>query len=272
MASANVDLVRSIYAAWEQGDFGSVEWANPQIEYEHADGPSPARWTGLLGLAKGYREWLAGWEEIRVFADDYREVDEERVLVLVHSKGHGRTSGLELEQIQTRGGANLFHVRDGKVTRLVLYYDRDRALADLGLTDWAMSENVEIVRRLYQGFNEGTAGERVPDLWHEDVELRPALIGGGILEGTVYRGHAGVLEFLAIQAETWERVTVEPVEMRELDAYVLVETRLQAVGRASGVKVTQVTWNRLEFRDGKVASMRVFTERTQALRATGLAG
>jgi hypothetical protein len=31
-------------------------------------------------------------------------------------------------------GANVFHVRGDRVTRLVVYFDRARALSDLGLT------------------------------------------------------------------------------------------------------------------------------------------
>jgi hypothetical protein len=54
------------------------------------------------------------------------------VLVLVHHRGRGKTSGLEIGQID-RGTTLLFQLRDGKVTKHVVYFDRDRAFADLGL-------------------------------------------------------------------------------------------------------------------------------------------
>jgi ketosteroid isomerase-like protein len=130
--SANLNLVRSIYGAWERGDYRSVEWAYPEIEFLIADGPAPGAWTGLAGMAAGWRTWVSAWEEFRVEAEEYRELDGERVLVLNRFGGRGKTSGLDIGQMRAKG-ANLFHIRDGKVIRVVLYGGRDRALADLGL-------------------------------------------------------------------------------------------------------------------------------------------
>jgi ketosteroid isomerase-like protein len=132
MASANLDLVRSIYAAGERGDFSSAEWAHSEIEYVWADGPSPGSWTGRAEMANAQRLILSAWESARLEAEEYRDLDCGRVLVLDHRSGRGKASGLELSQIRTQG-AHLFHIRDGKVTRLVRYSDRDRALADLSL-------------------------------------------------------------------------------------------------------------------------------------------
>lgn len=45
-------------------------------------------------------------------------------------------SAWELEQLQVNG-ATLFAVADGRVTSIVQYFDRDHALADLGLSSAA---------------------------------------------------------------------------------------------------------------------------------------
>jgi ketosteroid isomerase-like protein len=136
--SANLDLVRSIYAAWERGDFSSADWADPEIEYVIADGPEPGRWSGLAGMTEGARVNLNAWEEYRVEAEEYRELDAERILVLLDFSGRGKTSGLELRHVRTQG-AQLFHLRGGKVTTHTHYWDRERAFADLGLAPGAGS-------------------------------------------------------------------------------------------------------------------------------------
>jgi ketosteroid isomerase-like protein len=132
--SANLDLVRSIYAAWECGDFSHADWAHPEIEYVEVEGPAAGSWTGLVGMAEAMRGWLSAWEDCRVEADEYRELDDERVLVLAHWGGRGKTSGLDLGEMSTNV-ASLFHVCDGNVTKLVTYADRARALTDLGIEE-----------------------------------------------------------------------------------------------------------------------------------------
>ena len=134
MSGDNVEIVRRIFAAWERGDYDSADWADPEIGFVNADGPTPGSWTGVAAMAAAWREGLRAFEGLRAVADEYRALDEERVLVLMHFSGRGRTSGLKVEDIQMKG-ANLFHLRDGKVTRLVTYWDRERAFADVGLEE-----------------------------------------------------------------------------------------------------------------------------------------
>jgi ketosteroid isomerase-like protein len=134
MSQENLDLVRSTTAAWERGDYSNVAWAHPEIEYLIVDGPSPGTWTGLAGMAHGWRDFLRAWEhEFRCVVEEYRELGDERVLVLQHFSGRGKASGVEVT-LMTGKGATLFHLRDGKVTRLVVCFDRERAFADLGLS------------------------------------------------------------------------------------------------------------------------------------------
>lgn len=96
--SSNLDLVRSIYAAWERGDLSSTEWAHPDIEYvEHGGlshaGLAPGRSKGLAEMAEAAREFVSVWDGWSIVAEEMRELDDQRVesMVTAPSVG-GRTA------------------------------------------------------------------------------------------------------------------------------------------------------------------------------------
>ena len=139
MASANLELVRSIFAAWERGDWSSSDWADPEIEFVMADGPEPVSLHGVAAMRGWLDHFLSAWDGYSLRADGYRELDDERVLALViASGGRARLSGLELGQ-QGGGGVSLFEVRAGRITRVVSYFNRERGLAELALAREARS-------------------------------------------------------------------------------------------------------------------------------------
>jgi ketosteroid isomerase-like protein len=132
--SANLDLVRSIYADWERGDYTKADWAHPEIEFVLADGPDPGRWIGRVGMWEGWHSRLGAFDDHRMQVDEFREVGDDRVLVLAHAVARGKASGMDVRSPPGLG-ASVFHVRGGRVTNLLVYWDRDRAFADLGLKE-----------------------------------------------------------------------------------------------------------------------------------------
>jgi ketosteroid isomerase-like protein len=132
--SANLDLVRSICAPWERGDYSSATWAHPEIELVILEGPVPGTWNGLTEMAEYYRQFLSAWDDVRTEVEEYRELDSDRVLALTRTSGRGKTSGMELDAISANTAA-LFYLRDAGVVKLVLYWNRERVRADLGLAE-----------------------------------------------------------------------------------------------------------------------------------------
>jgi hypothetical protein len=70
-------------------------------------------------------------DDYRAEIEALRDMEDGRVLVLVRSHGRGGTSGAAVGD----RSANIFEVRGGKVVKLTIYAERERALADLGLEE-----------------------------------------------------------------------------------------------------------------------------------------
>jgi hypothetical protein len=62
------------------------------------------------------RDIFGAWDDYRQNPDEFRELDDERVLVVYRRSGRGKMSGMEITELGR--GAVLFHIRDGKVTRM----------------------------------------------------------------------------------------------------------------------------------------------------------
>jgi len=131
--SANLDLVRSIYADWERGDWSSVEWADPEIEFVQVDGPDPSRAKGVTAMAAAWQTRIGYVTDARVEVEEYRELDATRVLVLVRDRGVAKASRIDIGRLGGASIAAVSVVKGAKLTSLSLYWDPARAVADLAL-------------------------------------------------------------------------------------------------------------------------------------------
>ena len=87
----------------------------------------------------------------------------------------------------------------------------------------------------------------------------------------VYRGHEGIREWHEQLSETWSEWRSEPEEYLESGDDVVVLVRAHGRGRVSGAEVVEESASVFTVRDGKVARLKVYLDRDQALRDAGLA-
>jgi ketosteroid isomerase-like protein len=129
-------------------------------------------------------------------------------------------------------------------------------------------ENVEIVRTATEAMVSGDAAAALKAL---DPEIEWHATVGGIDEGRVYHGHEEVAQAFADYFEVWERIELRADDYIDAgDDQVVVFFHEVAKGRESGAVVETDTGTVNTVRNGKIARVRSYMERSQALEAAGL--
>jgi ketosteroid isomerase-like protein len=134
VASDDVELARAIYSNWQKGDFGATDWAHPEIEFVAADLPDADARVGIDAMNEAWTEFLRNWEGFRIDAEGFLDLDDGRVAVLGAFSGRGKYSGMDVRDAEMKG-VMVFQFRDRKVTRMVMYYNRERGMEELGLAE-----------------------------------------------------------------------------------------------------------------------------------------
>jgi ketosteroid isomerase-like protein len=229
--SANLELVEAITGPWGKGDYGSADWAHPDIEYVYVD------WAGPPGTG------IRLGDDWRIAGATLIQLDDERVLAL------GSTS------------AAIFHVSDGRVAKLVIYWDHERAVADVGLppgTEAATLPYAEGAFAYAQRGVEGLAETFDDDVVYEEDPLWPG--------AATYHGKDAVVARFREYEEQLGRTTVR-IERIAVLAEGAVVIFVNAGVTPSGLPFEH-RWAWLgEMRDGKAVRIRAYFDPDEALRA-----
>ena len=134
MSQSDEDVARAAYDAWSRADLDEfVESFSEDVEVH------PFLGRGLVASTyhghDGLRSWFADanepWERLDVAPEEFKHLDDGRLVVFVRARGEGSGSRALVE-------ARIVHVasfRDGKIVRLDSYADRETAVQALGLEE-----------------------------------------------------------------------------------------------------------------------------------------
>lgn len=128
-------------------------------------------------------------------------------------------------------------------------------------------ENIEIVRSAYAALAEHGV-EAV--LVYADPEFEGTTPPELASEPDTYRGHDGVRRWFGSFGDAMEGVHLEGQEFTAAGDKVLVDTKLHARGRATGIETEQRAFVVWALRDGLVTGVEMFAQRGPALEAAGL--
>lgn len=137
MSAEAIQLLRELYEHWQRGDLSATGDAfDPNVQFirggaEFGGVGLAGEWHGVDEMWAAIKDWLSSLEDVRLEAERFCDLGDDRVLVLERQTGRGKRSGAAFHHEI----AELVTFRDGKIVRWETYYDRAEGIRAAGLED-----------------------------------------------------------------------------------------------------------------------------------------
>ena len=120
-------LLEQMLDEWSRGEFWNEGAYTDDVVFV-VSGPDGAEYHGTHQLAAAWRDFLSAWDDFHIETDEVVAGDTGRYALLIRLKARGKGSGIATDAEV----ANVVHVRDGRIARLEMFWDRDAALRAAG--------------------------------------------------------------------------------------------------------------------------------------------
>jgi ketosteroid isomerase-like protein len=126
-ADADIALLNGMLEQWGRGEFWDAEPYADDVVFVRS-GPDGGEYHGIEGLTAAWRDVLAAWEGFRIHTERVVAGDPGVYVLLIRLLARGKGSGVMTDAEV----ANVVTMRDGRIARLEMHWDRDAALAAAG--------------------------------------------------------------------------------------------------------------------------------------------
>ena len=135
MSQENVEIVRSIFEAFNRGDldaFFDEYWAD-DIDYRAIEGAPDDHGPihGKAAIRAHWQDWLDTFDDLTAEPLELIDAADQQVVTVLRFGGRAKLSGVEADLTF----AVVYTLRDGKVARGREYWTRDEALEAAGLRE-----------------------------------------------------------------------------------------------------------------------------------------
>ena len=126
---SNVDIIKSLYQAFERGDISSVlDVLDPNVEWIESEGiPYGGTFVGHEAVLNGVFQKIGSeWDNFQAHVDEFLDAGD-RVITLGFDSGTYKATGKSMRAAT----ASIWTLKNGKVVKFVQYIDTLKVVAAL---------------------------------------------------------------------------------------------------------------------------------------------